>query len=117
MRDTPVAMPSLGAGLTYTVPSTTVSSDYTLEDYFKRLQQVPDVKSKQVAGSHYHQGSVQPWEIISSWGLDFWSGNVVKYLLRFPHKNGKEDLEKAKHYLEYLIDNYEEVYDKFYKSK
>lgn len=61
---------------------------------------------KQVAGSHY-QREIQPWDIIKCWGLGFWRGNVVKYVLRSADKNGKEDLEKAKHYLEFLIENYD----------
>jgi hypothetical protein len=57
----------------------------------------------QVGGDHYTRCSIQPWEIIERNGLDFWEGNVVKYLLRYPQKNGLQDLLKAKHYLEYLI--------------
>jgi hypothetical protein len=53
---------------------------------------------------------MQPWDIIQAWELDFWRGNVVKYILRAPYKNGKEDFEKAKHYLEYLIENYDELF-------
>lgn len=104
--DTPVAMPNLGE-----------MQEMTLEDYFKRLQQIPDVMLKQVSGNHYQQGTIQPWEIISDWKLDFWTGNVIKYLLRFPYKNGKEDLEKAMHYLEYLINNYDDVKEKYYMDK
>jgi hypothetical protein len=58
---------------------------------------------------------IQPFDIISSWKLDFWSGNVLKYLLRFPFKNGIEDLKKARHYLDYLIENYERIKKDFYK--
>ena len=47
--------------------------------------------------------------------LDPWTANVIKYSLRFPYKNGKEDLEKAKHYIEFLITNYETI-DKTYYS-
>lgn len=103
-HDTPVAMPN-------------IYQDMTLEDYFKRLQEIPNVFAKQVAGSHYQEGTIQPWEIISDWKLDFWTGNVIKYLLRFPYKNGKEDLEKALHYLEYLINNYDDVKEKYYMDK
>ena len=67
-----------------------------------------DSFSKQVGGQHY-QNDIQPWDIISAWKLDSWRGNVIKYILRAPHKNGREDLEKAMHYLEFLIENYDEV--------
>lgn len=78
----------------------------TLADLYARwaegCEDSGDVKSKQVGGNHYRK-AIQPWDIIEEWELNFWAGNVLKYLLRYPYKNGVEDLEKAKHYLEYLI--------------
>ena len=64
---------------------------------------------KQVGGSHYFN-AIQPWDIIRAWDLNYWEGNIVKYVLRHKGKGKLEDLEKAKHYLEYLIDNYDELY-------
>lgn len=61
-----------------------------------------DLMNQQVGGSHYKRAH-QPWEIIEEWELDYWAGNVVKYILRYKYKNGVEDLEKARHYLDYLI--------------
>lgn len=84
----------------------------TTEEYIKKVmeQEKPQkgANTKQVAGSHY-QRDIQPWDIIQCWGLGFWRGNVVKYVLRSPEKSGKEDLEKAKHYLEFLIENYDDL--------
>lgn len=92
----------------------------TLDDYFKRLQAdyVPKtaVQDEQVGGDHYRRTELQPWDIFLSYGLDPWAANVVKYILRFPYKNGKEDLAKAKHYIEYLITNYEGIHEKYYKE-
>ena len=65
-------------------------------------------QAKQVGGSHYLK-AIQPWDIIRAWGLGFHRGNILKYVLRAPVKNGKEDLEKAKHYLDYLIANYDDL--------
>lgn len=104
--DSPVAMPDLGE-----------RKEFTLEDYFAGLDKqfgLPEkekevestgksVKNQQVAGTHYQRG-IQPWDIISEWELDFWEGNVLKYLLRWKFKDGVQDLKKAKHYLEYLIE-------------
>jgi len=59
---------------------------------------------KQVGGIHYTEMPIQPWEIIERNSLNYWEGNVLKYLLRYKYKNGIEDLEKAKHYLEFLIE-------------
>jgi len=64
---------------------------------------------KQVAGNHYKNIPIQPWEIIDAHNLNFYEGNCLKYLLRHRYKNGKEDLQKAIHYLEHLIEIYDEV--------
>ena len=69
-------------------------------------------RDKQVAGTHYRVSPMQPWDIIKSWELDFWRGNVIKYVLRAPYKGRREDLEKAKHYIEYLIENYDDIFTK-----
>ena len=61
-------------------------------------------KDTQVGGSHYKDMPLQPWEIIEKNNLDFWEGNALKYLLRYKSKNGAQDLEKAKHYIDYLIE-------------
>ncbi len=56
----------------------------------------------QVGGSHY-QLPIQPIEYIFKNGLNFLQGNVVKYITRYKDKNGLEDLEKVKHYVDLLI--------------
>ena len=63
--------------------------------------------SRQVGGSHYKDkgSSMQPWAIIDAWGLDFYGGNVLKYILRAKHKGGLEDLQKARHYLDKMIED------------
>lgn len=58
----------------------------------------------QVGGDHYEKMSLQPWEVIRLAELDFWEGNIIKYLMRYRKKNGLEDLKKARHYLDYLIE-------------
>lgn len=57
----------------------------------------------QVAGSHYKDFAIQPAEFIHGNGLGFLEGNVVKYVCRHKKKNGKQDLEKAIHYLQLLM--------------
>lgn len=59
---------------------------------------------RQVGGTHYTNMDIQPWEIIERANLDFWEGNVIKYVMRYKDKNGLEDLLKARHYLDYLIE-------------
>ena len=53
---------------------------------------------------HYTQFKIQPMAFIAMNGLDFLQGNVIKYVCRYKAKNGLEDLNKAKHYLEKLIE-------------
>lgn len=59
---------------------------------------------KQVGGSHYKDKAIQPIEYIHANKLGFCEGNVVKYVTRWKDKNGIADLEKAKHYIELLIE-------------
>ena len=60
--------------------------------------------NQQVGGNHYSAKAVQPWDYITSNNLGYLEGNVVKYVSRWKEKNGVEDLYKAKHYLEKLIE-------------
>ena len=73
-------------------------------------------QAKQVGGNHYKETTLQPWDVISAWSLDPWLANVVKYVQRHQRKNGREDLLKAVHYLEYVIENYDLVKSKYYKE-
>jgi len=59
--------------------------------------------NKQVAGSHYKDLPIQPVEYIHANALGYFEGNVIKYVSRWRKKNGIADLEKAKHYIELLI--------------
>lgn len=57
----------------------------------------------QVSGDHYKKKAIQPVEYIHANGLGFCEGNVVKYVTRWKDKGGIGDLEKARHYLDILI--------------
>lgn len=52
---------------------------------------------------HYNQG-IECWDYTTSHNMGFLDGNVVKYVTRFRHKNGLQDLHKAKQYLDKLIE-------------
>ena len=60
---------------------------------------------KQVGGSHYKKYKIQPVDFIIKNNIGFVEGNIIKYILRFKEKGGVQDLEKAKHYIELLIDS------------
>lgn len=63
-----------------------------------------DPMNTQVGGDHYRQGGIQPVEFIHSNNLGFCEGSIIKYVVRYKNKNGIEDLRKAKHYIELLIE-------------
>jgi hypothetical protein len=58
---------------------------------------------QQVGGNHYRAKGIQPIEYIHANNLGFCEGNVVKYVTRWKDKGGEDDLRKAIHYLELLI--------------
>jgi hypothetical protein len=56
---------------------------------------------------HYQGGSIEPIDFIAANHMDFFSGNVVKYVTRAGRKDGEsrlKDLEKAKQYINWLIE-------------
>jgi len=49
---------------------------------------------------HYKVGQIEPLDVIDDWELDFYLGNVIKYICRAPHKGTLDaDIDKAIHYL------------------
>ena len=60
-------------------------------------------QDNQVWGSHYKFFKIQPYEFISKNDLSFFQGNVIKYVVRYPYKNGVEDLQKIIHYCQLEI--------------
>jgi hypothetical protein len=58
---------------------------------------------KQVDGEHY-QKAIQPWDYITLNHLGYLEGNIIKYVTRYKEKNGVKDLEKARHYIDKLIE-------------
>lgn len=59
---------------------------------------------RQVGGDHYKKMPIQPLEFIAKNNLDFFQGCVIKYILRYKDKNGVEDLRKAIHFIEMMIE-------------
>lgn len=64
----------------------------------------PDPLDVQVGGGHYKDMAIQPVEFIHANGIGYFEGNVIKYVSRWRKKNGIADLEKARHYLDLLIE-------------
>lgn len=58
----------------------------------------------QHGGNHYKSKAIEPWDYIHANGLGFFEGSAIKYLTRWRDKGGIEDLKKARHYIEKLIE-------------
>ena len=58
----------------------------------------------QVGGDHYKTSSIQPVEYIHANNIPFIEGCVIKYVSRWRSKGGVADLEKAKHFIDLLIE-------------
>ena len=58
----------------------------------------------QHGGDHYKTKAIQPWDFIVSNNIGFLEGNAIKYLCRWRDKGGIQDLEKARHYIDKLIE-------------
>jgi len=68
---------------------------------------------KQIGGNHYSKFKIQPSKFINDNKLLFAEGNAIKYICRHTHKGGKQDLLKAKHYIDMIIErDYEEKKEK-----
>ena len=109
-NDSPIAMPE-----PYGYEKLTVRNR-DLEEYWFKLQQTPMADDKDMVNSpaHYTQGSIECIDAIAQVVKDLdgmeamCTGNAIKYLWRWKHKNGVEDLKKAQWYLQRMIDNYKE---------
>ena len=72
-------------------------------------QQFPEITvasalEQQRGGSHYRNMAIQPIEFIHANGIPFAEGSVIKYVSRWRAKNGIADLEKARHFIDLLIE-------------
>ena len=59
---------------------------------------------KQVGGDHYQNMKIQPAEFINKNQMKFAEGNAIKYICRHINKGGEQDLQKAKHYIDMIIE-------------
>jgi len=77
---------------------------HAIDEYLKKHEGDMTALNKQVAGNHYKDQPIQPVEYIHANAIGYFEGNVIKYVSRWRKKNGIADLEKAKHYIELLIE-------------
>ena len=62
------------------------------------------VWKKQIGGKHYIKYQIQPSQFVVENKLLYPEGSIIKYILRHQDKGGKEDLEKAKHFIDMIIE-------------
>jgi hypothetical protein len=84
--------------------------DYKLNRTLERYE----IKEKELKGNdminkplHYTKGKIECVDYIIDKKLDFLEGNIVKYVTRWKHKNGLEDLKKAQWYMNKLVEKEE----------
>ena len=62
------------------------------------------IYEKQIGGSHYKKMKIQPSTFVHENKMLFAEGNVIKYICRHPHKDGRQDIEKVIHYCEMILE-------------
>ena len=71
----------------------------------KGFGKMSNANQTQIAGNHYQRQQIQCWDYIAANGIGYFEGNIIKYVSRWRHKGGVDDLRKAKHYIEKLIED------------
>lgn len=66
-----------------------------------------NANDRQVSGSHYGLDQFQHWDVVVKFDLDYFQGQITKYVMRWDKKNGVQDLKKAQHFLEKYIEEIE----------
>lgn len=84
----------------------TLTNTPDLADYLypKKPAPIERALETQVAGRHYKSLAIQPVEYIHKNNIGFCEGSAIKYLTRWREKGGVEDLNKAKHFIDILIE-------------
>lgn len=83
------------------------------EDFWKesdpseRVSRITPIKTAndtQVGGKHYRELAIQPWDFIHRNKIGFLEGSAIAYIARHKEKNGAEDIQKAIHFLQKLLE-------------
>jgi hypothetical protein len=91
-----------------TIDNCSLTNYFTTSSTLKcdRYEKVENNNPTPVHPTHYSRLNPEPIDVISSWGINYDLGNVIKYVARAGHKDGNsklQDLEKAKYCLEHEI--------------
>ena len=83
------------------------------KEWKERYGEIMSVWKKQIGGNHYKKYKIQPSRFVTENKLLYPEGCVIKYVIRHQDKGGKQDLEKAKHMIDMIIErDYEEEKEK-----
>jgi len=98
----------------------TVNTINSISEQTITLDDLKDIKEKNIIPGYYHKGSYDVIEFCNKYEIGFVTGNIIKYLVRYKNKNGIEDLKKAREYLNrryvenLIIDSEDKI--KFYRE-
>jgi hypothetical protein len=82
-----------------------VGSEHETARMWQAVQRpVGESSLTQVGGNHYSKHKIQPWDYVAANDLGYFEGSIVKYITRWRDKGGVEDLKKARHFLDKLIE-------------
>jgi len=73
---------------------------------YRRQQDLSPANERQVGGEHYRHRPIQPWDYIVANNIPFLEGSAIKHITRHREKAGRQDLEKAIHYLQKALETY-----------
>lgn len=62
------------------------------------------VNERQIGGNHYQKLDPAPWDVVIAWNLGYLEGTALKYIARWRDKGGVNDIKKAIHFLEKLVE-------------
>jgi hypothetical protein len=81
-----------------------MAEELTYREVCDAVAKKNQTKRKQVGGDHYSKMNIQPIDFITQNNLSFIQGNIIKYICRYKDKNGLQDLKKAQHYMNMLLE-------------
>ena len=78
-----------------------------LEEEWAQEIAMSEARNRQVAGGHYKEMGVEPWDVIDTWPIEqqigYYRGNLLKYTMRMSRKDQTaQEIAKAAHYAQKL---------------
>jgi Protein of unknwon function (DUF3310) len=81
--------------------------DEMQQQHILQISAATRANEQQIGGAHYAVKAIQPWDFIIANNIGYLEGNIIKYISRWKDKGGIEDLKKAQHYLQKLIETHD----------